>query len=121
MLIVDDDDLVLESTAAVVEDLGYTVLKADSGPAALTLLATRPDIDIVVSDQAMPGMTGVQLAKATSALRPTLPIILASGYAELTVPTDGMLRLSKPFRRATIADALTTAIALSRSSRRSAD
>ena len=121
VLIVDDDDLVLESTAAVVEDLGYTVLKADSGPAALTLLATRPDIDIVVSDQAMPGMTGVQLAKATSALRPTLPIILASGYAELTVPTDGMLRLSKPFRRATIADALTTAIALSRSSRRSAD
>jgi len=121
VLIVDDDDLVLESTAAVVEDLGYTVLKAESGPAALHLLATRPDIDVVVSDQAMPGMTGVQLAKATMALRPTLPIILASGYAELTVPIDGMLRLSKPFRRATIADAITTAIASSHSNHNSAD
>ena len=121
VLIVDDDDLVLESTAAVVEDLGYVVLKADSGSAALTLLATRPDIDVIVSDQAMPGMTGVQLAKAAFALRPTLPIILASGYAELNVPTDGLLRLSKPFRRQTIADALATAISSCQSSGRSAN
>ena len=118
VLIVDDDDLVLDSTAAVIEDLGYTVLRADSGPAALNLLAARPEIDVVVSDQAMPGMTGVQLAKAISVSRPTLPIILASGYAELTVPTDGMWRLSKPFRRAAIADALASAIASAQPSRR---
>ena len=117
VLIVDDDDLVLESTAAVVEDLGYTVLKADSGTAALNLLNARPDIDVVVSDQAMPGMTGVQLAKAMSVSHPTLPIILASGYAEITVPTDGMRRLSKPFRRAAIADALASAIASKQSER----
>ncbi|HEX3897152.1 MAG TPA: PAS domain S-box protein [Rudaea sp.] len=117
VLIVDDDDLVLESTAAVVEDLGYVVLKADSGLAALSLLATRPDIDVIVSDQAMPGMTGVQLAQAASVLRPKVPVILASGYAELTVPTDGMRRLSKPFRRSTIADVLAGALAASQPSR----
>ena len=121
VLIVDDDDLVLESTAAVVEDLGYVVLKAESGALALTLLATRPDIDVVVSDQAMPGMSGVQFAHAALALRPTLPIILASGYAELTVPTDGLLRLSKPFRRAAIADVISSAIASSRQDRRGTD
>jgi CheY-like chemotaxis protein len=118
VLIVDDDDLVLVSTAAVVEDLGYAVLKADSGTAALNLLSTRPEIDVVVSDQAMPSMTGVQLAQATSILRPGLPIILASGYAELTVPADGLLRLSKPFRRSTIADTLAKALTSSSPDRR---
>ena len=111
VLIVDDDDLVLISTAAVVEDLGYAVLMADSGSAALKLLATQSDIDVVVTDQAMPGMTGVQLAQIIFATHPTLPIILASGYAELTVPIDGMRRLAKPFRRADIAEAIASAIA----------
>ena len=111
VLIVDDDDLVLVSTAAVVEDFGYVVLTADSGAAALEAIATRPEIEVVVTDQAMPGMTGVQFSQAAWALRPNLPIILASGYAELTVPSHGMRRLPKPFRRMEIADAIASALA----------
>jgi PAS domain S-box-containing protein len=112
VLIVDDDDLVLVSTAAVVEDLGYAVLEAASGPAALDLIANHPEIDIVVTDQAMPGMTGLQLAQAVAMLRPTLPFILASGYTELQQSTHGVSRLSKPFNRTEIAEALVKALTL---------
>ncbi len=120
VLIVDDDDLVLISIAAVVEDLGYTVLKADSGSAALNILASRADVDVVVTDQAMPGMTGAQLAQAIFAMYPTLPVILASGYAELTIPIYGMKRLAKPFGRADIAEAIAGALASSQIEQRSA-
>ncbi|MEP6483809.1 MAG: ATP-binding protein [Rudaea sp.] len=111
VLIVDDDELVLVSTAAVVEDLGYAVLEANCASVALELIAARADIDVVVTDQAMPGMTGLQLAKSAAELRPELPFILASGYTELRESTHGLLRLAKPFGRAEIADALAKSLA----------
>jgi PAS domain S-box-containing protein len=98
ILVVDDDVLVSMGTVAMLEDLGHTVLDASSGKQALEVLATRPDIDIMITDHAMPGMTGTELARRARELRPELPVVLATGYAELPNGEDpGLPRLPKPF------------------------
>ena len=111
VLAVDDDILVRMGTAAMLEDLGHTVKEANSGEEALKILAQGIKIDLVVTDQAMPRMTGVQLAEAILAGRPGLPIILATGYAELPVGLGSTLpRLSKPFTQEQLANAMNEAI-----------
>jgi CheY-like chemotaxis protein len=98
VLLVDDDPLVLASTRAMLEDLGHVVLEASSGPQALELLRAGRAADLVITDYAMPGMTGVQLATAIRQLRPGLPVLLATGYAEVPGEGDAALpRLEKPF------------------------
>ena len=100
VLVVDDDPLVLSATAAMLEDIGFVVSEACSGREALALLNNGVVVDVVLTDQAMPGMTGVQLAAAIGEKWPALPIVLGTGYAEL--PPDaraGMPRLGKPFSR----------------------
>jgi PAS domain S-box-containing protein len=103
ILAVDDDALVLFNTVAMLEDLGHRVLEAMSGEAALAQLRENK-IDLVITDQAMPQMTGAQLIDAIRAQWPGLPIILATGYAELP---PGVARdtpkLAKPFAEADLA------------------
>ncbi|MFS2108658.1 PAS domain S-box protein [Sphingomonas sp. Sphisp140] len=111
VLAVDDDTLVLINTAALLEDLGHSVVEADSGAEALALLETQDDIDLIITDQAMPGMTGVDLLAAVRALRPDLPAIVASGYGEgVEIGDPGVIRLSKPFTQAHLARALSQAL-----------
>jgi PAS domain S-box-containing protein len=107
ILAVDDDALVLMNTIAMLEDLGHTVLEAASGKEALDVFRREKDIDVVITDQAMPLMTGTQLADAIRAERRDLPIILATGFAELP-PNAGvdLLKLDKPFRQEDLAQAL---------------
>ncbi len=110
VLVVDDDALVGMGTAAMVEDLGHAPIEAMSGPAALKLLTNRPDIKLVITDQAMPGMTGIELANEIRRLKPGLPIILASGYADLPLgQTTDLPRLAKPFRQEELAEAIALA------------
>ncbi|MBS7588405.1 MHYT domain-containing protein [Ancylobacter defluvii] len=98
VLVVDDDQLVLSATAAMIEDLGYQVVEASSGNEALMLLANGEIFDVVLTDQAMPGMTGLQLAAAIGERFPLLPIILGTGYAQLPDGADARFRrLAKPF------------------------
>ena len=112
VLAVDDDILVRMGTVAMLEDLGHTVREANSGEEALKILAQGTKIDLVVTDQAMPRMTGVQLAEAILAAQPNLPIILATGYAELPTGLGSTLpRLSKPFSQEQLALAMSEAIA----------
>jgi len=66
VLLVDDDALVSDGTAAMLEDLGHAVIEASSGQAALRLLEANPGVDIVITDHAMPGMTGMELARASA-------------------------------------------------------
>jgi PAS domain S-box-containing protein len=111
VLLVDDDELVLASAAAIIEDLGYRVIAVDSGEAAQKIIDSSAEIDVLMTDQAMPEMTGVQLAQFSAEKRPHLPVILASGFAEVeTNSAQGCRRLPKPFRRAELADALAAAL-----------
>jgi signal transduction histidine kinase len=112
VLVVDDDLLVLTGMAAMIEDLGHTAIEAHSGPEALAMLASGLKAQIVVTDHAMPVMTGLQLAERIQHQFPGLPIILATGYAEL--PGDpvarGIARLAKPCSQSEIALAIDSAL-----------
>jgi signal transduction histidine kinase len=112
VLLVDDDVLVMTGTAAMIEDLGHTPIEANSGADALAKLASGLEVDVVMTDHAMPGMTGLQLAKYIQENYAGLPVILATGYAEL--PGDpallGLLRLAKPCNQYEIATAIQTAL-----------
>jgi PAS domain S-box-containing protein len=111
ILAVDDDALVLANTRAMLEDLGHAVIVAYSGEQALERLERNPAIDLVITDHAMPRMTGSDLAKKIKAHHPDLPIVLATGYAELPTDTDANLpRLSKPYRQDALAQAVADAI-----------
>jgi signal transduction histidine kinase len=104
VLIVDDDPLIVASTAAILEDLGHEVIEASSGPHALETLRGDANVDLVITDHAMPGMTGSELARQIRKAWPTLPIILATGYAELPNGEEpGLPRLSKPYRQEDLA------------------
>lgn len=109
VLAVDDDRLVLMNTVAMLEEMGHTVLEATSGPQALEILRRQAMVDLLITDEAMPQMTGLQLAKIVQTERPGLPIILATGYAE--VPRDAMVpKLSKPFFQEDLARAVAAAM-----------
>jgi len=111
LLFVDDDFLISLSTAALLEDLGHDVVKAESGSAALEVLESGKPVDLMITDYAMPGMTGVQLAEAARRLRPDLPILLATGYADL--PARGNVdlpRLSKPYQQRQLAERITALV-----------
>jgi PAS domain S-box-containing protein len=111
VLVVDDDLLVLENTAVMLEDLGHTVVEARSGEEALALLRRTRAVDLVVTDYAMPGMTGLQLASAVAAERPETVILLSTGYADLPSDTRSNLpRLAKPFDQAALAKAIEAAM-----------
>jgi signal transduction histidine kinase len=112
ILLVDDDPLVLASTAAMLEDLGHRVTEAGSGAEALALLAAGAPVDLLVTDQAMPNMTGLQLTEAARRLRPGLPVLLATGYAELKGEAPpGLMRLGKPFEQDRLALAVEAGLA----------
>jgi len=98
VLAVDDDALVLMNTVAMLEDLGHTVFEAYSGKEALEILRREDSIDLVVTDQAMPKMTGTELAKVIRSEWPDILILLATGYADLG-PRDeiGLRKLTKPY------------------------
>ena len=105
VIAVDDDNLVLMNTASMLEDLGHKVFEASSGREALDILRREKAIDLVISDQAMPHMTGLQLAEAIKNEWPTLPIILATGYSELPPGAD-LPKLAKPFLQHDLAKAI---------------
>jgi PAS domain S-box-containing protein len=110
VLAVDDDSLVLGNVVAMLEDLGHKVVAAGSAARAIEEIQARPEIEVLVTDQLMPVMTGIQLIEAVRARRPTLPAILATGYAELPQGVAASIgRLSKPFTQKALADALASA------------
>lgn len=107
VLAVDDDPLVLLTTAAMLEELGCQVLEAESGEQALNILA-QERVQLVLTDQAMPHMTGSQLAEFIRHRYPALPVILTTGYADkLTGRADQLPRLSKPFGLDALAEKIT--------------
>ena len=107
ILFVDDDPLIAMSTVEMLEDLGHQVIGASSGRHALDIIKSEQPIDLMMTDHAMPGMTGVELAAASREYRPSLPILLATGYADL--PDGAQLdlpRLAKPYHQDQLRDRL---------------
>lgn len=110
VLAVDDDPLVLMNTVMMLEDMGHTVCEAGSGTKALAFLADQ-NIDLIVTDQAMPQMTGSQLADIVRDRWPGIPIVLATGYSELPPEARAdLLRLSKPFGEQQLEDVIKRAM-----------
>lgn len=99
ILVVDDDALITLNTVDVLKERGHNALEAFSGLEALTLIEKHPDIGVLITDYAMPGMTGLELAEAARALRPGIPVLLTTGYSD--VPEGQSFDypwLEKPFR-----------------------
>jgi CheY-like chemotaxis protein len=91
----------------MLEDLGHEVVGVASGESALAIIQEEGDqIDLVIADHLMPGMTGLELANTLRTLRPCLPVILATGHSELPVDAGPTLpRLTKPFDQRQLAQA----------------
>jgi signal transduction histidine kinase len=109
VLVVDDEAPVRALACEILELLGYRVLQADSGPAALVILATEAP-NLMLFDYAMPGMNGAELAQRARALRPDAPIVFASGHAD-TAQVEAALGgeaviLRKPFNMETLAQTI---------------
>lgn len=114
ILVIDDDPDVRSFLSESLASLGYTGVIKDDGADALSDL-DRIDPDIMIVDFAMPGMNGAELAQKVRALRPDLPILFASGYAE-TAALDSVMRahtilLRKPFGIDELQSALTDLLA----------
>jgi CheY-like chemotaxis protein len=105
---VDDDPLVLSGTAAMLEELGHNVTQAvSSGAEALILLNGEQQVDLLLTDNLMPGMTGLQLAREARRLCPQLPILVASGFTENDgIESQDWPRLRKPYGLSDLARAL---------------
>jgi PAS domain S-box-containing protein len=111
ILLVDDDALVSMNSAYMLMDLGHSVLEASSAARALELMESDAQFDVMVTDYAMPKMNGLDLASRIRRIKPKLPIVLATGYAEL--PPSTMIsfqRLAKPFTQKELAEALESAL-----------
>ena len=111
VLLVDDDPLVCAGTAEMLQDLGHHVIDTPSAAEAIEILKGDRQIDLVITDFAMPLMNGIELAKKIQILRPRLQVILASGYAELpdSNPEEAFpiaLRLAKPYSQGDLALAI---------------
>ncbi len=109
VLAVDDDPLVLMNTVFLLEELGHSAVEAHSGADALTHLEAGDAVDLVVTDQGMPEMTGLQLLAAIRERWPRLPVLIATGYADLP---SGLphVRVSKPFDARNLAAAIDRAL-----------
>ena len=108
VLAVDDDPLVLMTTGAMLEELGCHVFEANSAKQALEIL-THNSVHLVLTDQAMPHMTGSQLAEVIRPRYPPLPVNLVTGYADnLRSPAGELPRLGKPFDQNALAQSIAT-------------
>jgi CheY-like chemotaxis protein len=110
VLAVDDDALVLMNTTLMLEDLGHQVIEAYSGSEALSALRQEDNrIDLVITDHSMPKMTGAELAAEIATGWPGLPVVLATGYAELPDGSGSHLpRLPKPFSQQQLSEMIGT-------------
>ncbi len=118
VLVVEDDAAVRMTTSGMLEDLGYLVVSAETGNAALKIVQENDALDLVFSDVVMPdGMNGVELARRMSSLRPELPVLLTSGYtaqrALPEAPAGGLALLKKPFTQADLSIAIRNILAAS--------
>lgn len=110
VLFVEDDDLVRKLNLKILQHLGYSVLQAEDGRAALELAKAFPGhIDILVTDVIMPEMNGEELSERLTAIRPGIRILFTSGYTEEIISPHGSILsgtihfIGKPYKPAQLA------------------
>lgn len=112
ILIVDDDEIIARAIGKVLKRLGYRVTVLTNSRDALALIKEKPmSIDLLVTDQTMPHLTGIEVAAEAKSTRPNLPIILCSGYSDVVSSEDTAAYgideyLVKPFEAADLADTI---------------
>jgi DNA-binding NtrC family response regulator len=106
VLIVDDDENIRLSTSSMLAELGFEVHEASSAEKALQFMKARINIDILITDHLMPGMTGVELARAVKHVHPSVKILIISGFAEAEGIDPSFSRLHKPFIQSELLSAL---------------
>ena len=116
ILVVEDEEAVRSLVARTLDDLGYDVMQAADGPAAIALLEQTNQIDLLLSDVVLPGgMSGPELAQRAMRDRPDLKILFMSGYAEKALEQHGLpsgiFLLNKPFERQDLAQKISATIA----------
>jgi CheY-like chemotaxis protein len=109
ILLVEDEDVVREPTRRLLEAEGYLVLDTPNPDVALEVAEAHPDIDLLLTDVVMPGMTGKELADRLQADRPNLKVVFVSGYSEDVIVHQGavdpgVVLIEKPFTRETLLD-----------------
>lgn len=114
VLVVDDDPYVLDSLSSILREHGYAVTMERSAGAAAALLG-RSEVDVVLTDIKMPGMSGIDLLGKIHALDPDLPVILMTGYPDLDTAVDGIKRgafdfISKPYKYEALLHAIEKAV-----------
>jgi CheY-like chemotaxis protein len=103
ILLVEDEAVVRQLVAEILETSGYTVLQATDGPSALELLRRHAgQLDLLLTDVVMPGMSGPDVAKAVTSMRPGTQVLFTSGYTDSAIDHHGVLEpgiafLQKPF------------------------
>jgi CheY-like chemotaxis protein len=114
ILLVDDHEGVRTTTAALLRDLGHSVIEAADGPEVLALLAEQPDCcDLLISDYAMPHVSGAEVIRQARQVTPKLPAMIITGYADaqsISRRPDDVLVLSKPFTGDQLRQAIHSAI-----------
>jgi CheY-like chemotaxis protein len=111
ILSVEDDILVAMGTTGMLEDLGHSVVEASSGEQALALLERGLEVDMLITDQGMQGISGVQLVEAVREMTGGMPALLVTGYLRIPIP-DGpkAVVLRKPFRASELEAAIRQAM-----------
>ena len=115
VLVVDDDDDVRELAVSFLENGGYRVVEARSGPAALAALGSSDGetVDLALVDFAMPGTSGTEFVHLARQRRPDLPVVYVTGYADpngRTALTEDEMSVSKPYRSADLLNAVEQAL-----------
>jgi CheY-like chemotaxis protein len=112
ILLVDDEEAILHFTGTMLEQLGYLVIRTSSSLEALGMFRSNPQgVDLVITDQTMPGLTGAALASEVLRTRPGTPVILMTGYSETITPEEALAQgieeyIEKPFTRSALARAV---------------
>ena len=114
VLLVDDNQMVLQSTSIVVETLGHEVLSTNSAAKGLEILRQIKDVDVIILDISMPEMSGVEMAKILLKDRPGFPIIFVSGFNNEKIENDllqlpNISFLNKPYRISTLDERISQA------------
>ena len=99
VLVVEDETMLLTVMAETLRDAGYEVWEAENGEAALAILRSNPEMDVLISDMRMPGMNGYQVVERAQALRPGIKVLMMTGYAQEAAPVKqaSLPILYKPF------------------------